>query len=101
MRETVKIANLADLYYIPVAMHNVSSPIGTMASAQAAVSIPNSLAVEYHSYQLGWWEDLVEEDNLIENGGMEVPEEPGLGLTLDFDAVEEHMVEGETLFDEA
>ncbi|NGM69797.1 mandelate racemase/muconate lactonizing enzyme family protein [Natronolimnobius sp. AArcel1] len=101
IRETVKIANLADLYYTPVAMHNVSSPIGTMASAQAAVAIPNSLAVEYHSYQLGWWEDLVEEDNLIENGRMEVPEKPGLGLTLNFDAVEEHMVEGETLFDEA
>ncbi|MFC4990278.1 MULTISPECIES: mandelate racemase/muconate lactonizing enzyme family protein [Saliphagus] len=101
MRETVKVANLADLYYIPVAMHNVSSPIGTMASAQVASAIPNSLAVEYHSYELGWWEDLVEEENLIEGGRMAVPEEPGLGLTLDLDAVSEHMVEGETLFDEA
>ncbi|WP_440767060.1 mandelate racemase/muconate lactonizing enzyme family protein [Natronorubrum sp. DTA7] len=101
MRETQKVAQLADLYYTPVAMHNVSSPIGTMASAQVAAAIPNSLAVEYHSYQLDWWEDLVEEDNLIENGRMEVPEKPGLGLTLDLDAVEEYMVEGETLFDEA
>lgn len=99
MRETQKIANLADMYYIPVAMHNVSSPIGTMASAQVATTIPNSLAVEYHSYQLGWWEDLVEEEGLIENGRMEIPERPGLGLTLDLDAVEEHMVAGETLFD--
>ncbi|SDK55520.1 mandelate racemase/muconate lactonizing enzyme family protein [Natronorubrum texcoconense] len=101
MRETQKVAQLADLYYTPVAMHNVSSPIGTMASAQVAAAIPNSLAVEYHSYQLDWWEDLVEEDNLIENGRMAVPEKPGLGLTLDLDAVEEYMVEGETLFDEA
>jgi D-xylonate dehydratase len=101
MRETQKIANLADLYYIPIAMHNVSSPIGTMASAQVATTIPNSLAVEYHSYQLGWWEDLIEEDDLIRNGRMAIPEKPGLGLTLDLDAVEEHMVEGEELFDEA
>ncbi|WP_121740878.1 mandelate racemase/muconate lactonizing enzyme family protein [Natronorubrum halophilum] len=101
MRETRKIAQLADLYYVPVAMHNVSSPIGTMASAQVAAAIPNSLAVEYHSYELGWWEDLVEEDDLIENGRMEVPEKPGLGLTLDLDAVAEHMVDGEELFDEA
>ncbi len=42
MRETRKIADLADMYYIPVAMHNVSSPIGTMASAQVAAAIPNS-----------------------------------------------------------
>ena len=101
MRETRKIADLADMYYIPVAMHNVSSPIGTMASAQVAAAIPNSLAVEFHSYQLDWWEDLVEEDDLIVDGRMEIPEEAGLGLTLDLDAVETHMVEGETLFDEA
>jgi D-xylonate dehydratase len=100
MRETRKIADLADMYYVPVAMHNVASPVGTMASAHVATAIPNSLAVEYHSYELDWWEDLVEEDDLIEGGRMEIPEAPGLGLTLDFDVVEEHMVDGETLFDE-
>jgi D-xylonate dehydratase len=101
MRETQKIANFADMYYIPIAMHNVSSPIGTMASAQVATTIPNALAVEFHSYQLGWWEDLVEEDGLIQEGRMEIPEEPGLGLTLDLDAVEEYKLEDETVFDEA
>ena len=100
MRETRKIADLADLYYVPVAMHNVSSPVATVAAAHVAAAIPNALAVEYHSYQLGWWEDLVEED-VIEDGRIEVPEAPGLGVTLDMDAVEAHMVEGETLFDPA
>jgi len=99
MRETRKIAAHADMYYIPLAMHNVASPIGTMASAQVAAAVPNALAVEFHSYQLGWWADLVEEDDPIEDGRMAVPERPGLGLTLDLDAVEDHMVEGETLFD--
>jgi D-xylonate dehydratase len=56
--------------------------------------------VEFHSYQLGWWEDLVEEDGLIENGQMEIPEAPGLGLTLDLDAVTAHVVDGDTVFDE-
>lgn len=101
MRETQKIANLADLYYVPIAMHNVASPIGTMASAQLAATIPNSMALEFHSYQLDWWGDLVEEDSLIENGRMEVPERPGLGLTLDLDVVAEKMLDGETLIDEA
>ncbi|MFC4549030.1 MULTISPECIES: mandelate racemase/muconate lactonizing enzyme family protein [Halorussus] len=100
MRETRKIADMADTYYVPVAMHNVSSPVATMASAHVGTAIPNSLAVEYHSYQLGWWGDLVEED-VIEDGYVEIPEKPGLGVTLDMDVVEEHMVEGETLFDEA
>jgi gluconate/galactonate dehydratase len=99
MRETRKIADLADTYYMPVAMHNVSSPVATMASAHVGTAIPNSLAVEYHSYQLGWWEDLVEE-SVIEEGYIQIPEEPGLGVTLDLDVVEENMVEGEELFDE-
>jgi L-alanine-DL-glutamate epimerase-like enolase superfamily enzyme len=100
MRETMKIATLADVYYVPLAMHNVSSPIGTMASAHVGAAIPNALALEYHSYELGWWEDLVEEDGLIREGRMPVREKPGLGLTLDFDAVEAHLAEGQTLFDE-
>ncbi|PSP26716.1 enolase, partial [Halobacteriales archaeon QH_2_65_14] len=53
----------------------------------------------YHSYQLDWWGDLVEA-TVIEDGYIEVPEAPGLGVTLDLDTVETHMVEGETLFDE-
>jgi len=101
MREGRKIATLADCYYVPLAMHNVASPIGTMASAQLAAAVPNVLAVEFHSYQLGWWADLVEEGGLIEDGRMAIPEEPGLGLTLDLDVVAEHLVDGETLFDEA
>ncbi len=100
MRETRKIADLADMYYVPVAMHNVASPVATVASAHVGAAIPNSLAVEYHSYELGWWADLVEED-VIEGGYIEIPEEPGLGVTLDMDVVEEHMVDGEELFDEA
>ena len=100
MRETRKIANLADLYYVPVAMHNVSSPVATTASAHVAAAIPNALALEFHSYQLGWWEDLVQED-VIEDGYLEVPEEPGLGVSLDMDAVEKHTVAGDEVFDEA
>jgi len=100
MRETRKIADMADTYYVPVAMHNVASPVATMAAAHVGTAIPNALAVEYHSYQLGWWEDLVEE-TVIEDGYIEVPEEPGLGVTLDMDVVAENMVEGESLFDAA
>jgi gluconate/galactonate dehydratase len=98
MRELRKIADFADQYYAPVAMHNVSSPVATMASAHVGAAIPNTLALEFHSYELDWWGDLVEE-TVIEDGHVTIPEEPGLGVTLDMDAVAERMVEGETLFD--
>jgi gluconate/galactonate dehydratase len=100
MRETRKIAELADQHYVPVAMHNVASPVATVAAAHVGAAVPNTLAVEFHSYELDWWDDLVAED-VIEDGHIEVPEEPGLGVTVDDDAVAEHMVDGETLFDPA
>jgi gluconate/galactonate dehydratase len=100
MREMRKIADVANQYYVPVGMHNVSSPVATMASAHVGTAIPNTLAVEYHSYELGWWGDLVEE-TVIEEGSIEIPEQPGLGVTLDMDVVADHLVEGETLFDDA
>ncbi|MEF8812231.1 MAG: mandelate racemase/muconate lactonizing enzyme family protein [Halovenus sp.] len=100
MRETRKIADLANQYYVPLALHNVSSPVGTMASAQVAAAIPNALAVEYHSYELDWWSDIVVED-VIEDGQIVIPEQPGLGVTVDRDVVADHLVDGETLFDEA
>ena len=37
--EAKKIADLADLYYIPVCTHNVAGPIATLASASCAASI--------------------------------------------------------------
>ena len=99
MRETMKIADKADTYYMPFALHNVSSPVGTLASAHTAAACPNFLALEYHARAIDWWKDLVKED-VIEDGYIRVPDDPGLGFTLDMDVVEEHMLEGETLFDE-
>ena len=98
MRESRKIAALADMYYIPVSFHNVASPVATAAGVHVGAAIPNALALEYHSYELGWWSDMIEED-LIVDGYATVPEKPGLGVTLDLDVVEHHLVDGATLFD--
>lgn len=100
MHETRKAADLADDYYIPMALHNVSSPVATMAAAHVATSVPNFLALEYHARDVPWWDDLVGE-SIIDEGYIELPERPGLGVELDLDVVEAHIIEGDTLFDEA
>lgn len=56
LSECRKIANLAELYYIPFAPHNVASPIGTLASCHVCASIPNFLIIEFHWFHR---EDLV------------------------------------------
>jgi gluconate/galactonate dehydratase len=99
MRETRKIADHADTYYMPICLHNVSSPLGTIASAHVAATCPNFLALEYHARDVPWWDDLVEE-SVIQDGDIAVPDKPGLGVTLDMDVVAEHMTDGETLFEE-
>ncbi len=102
MRETKKVGDMAKAYHIPLALHNVASPVGTMATAHVAAASSNFLAMEYHAREVGWWDDLhTESDPLIQNGRIDVPDDPGLGIDLDLDVVEANLADGEELFDEA
>ncbi|MES3160791.1 MAG: mandelate racemase/muconate lactonizing enzyme family protein [Halorubrum sp.] len=87
-----RVADLCDMYGIPVAPHNISSPVGTIAGVHLAASIPNFLALEYHARDVPWWGDLVEwvgrDGPVIEDGFVAVPDAPGLGIELDEEVVE-------------
>ena len=58
--EGKRIADMADTHYIPVAPHNVSSPLGMMAACHIVASIPNFLVLEFHGRGIPWWEGLCE-----------------------------------------
>ena len=92
--ETKKIAELAETYYMTLAPHNIGSPIATMAGVHVGAVVPNFLALEFHARDVPWWDDLlVREEPLIQDGRITVPDEPGLGIELDWDVVEEHRVD--------
>jgi galactonate dehydratase len=95
LAEFRKIATLADAYDVPVAPHNVSSPIGTVASVHACATVPNAFVLEWHAREVEWWDELHTGEQLIEDGRIAVPEEPGLGIELDPDVVAEHLAPGE------
>jgi len=81
--ESKRIADLASLYYIPMAPHCVTSPIGTMASVHLCASIANFLILEWHMIDIGWWQDIViTKEPIVRNGYIKVPENPGLGIEL-------------------
>ncbi|WP_435073546.1 mandelate racemase/muconate lactonizing enzyme family protein [Halorubrum sp. HHNYT27] len=89
--ETKKIAELADTYYLTMIPHNIGSPVATMAGVHIGATVPNFLALEFHARDVPWWDDLVASDEpLIQDGYIAVPDEPGLGIELDWDVVEEH-----------
>jgi len=99
LSESKKIADMADLYYMAVAPHNITSPIGTVAACHMCASIPNFLALEYHAIDIPWWGKLIkQEQSLISEGYIEVPEKPGIGVELDEEEVVKHLKEGEILF---
>ncbi|HUT20933.1 MAG TPA: mandelate racemase/muconate lactonizing enzyme family protein [Anaerolineae bacterium] len=82
--EGKRIAELADAFYVPVAPHNVSSPLGMMAAGHVMASVPNFLVLEHHARDIPWWEDLCSGDKpFISKGWMTVSERPGIGVELD------------------
>lgn len=94
--ETKKIADHADQYYIPLAPHNIASPVGTMAAVQACASFPNFLLLEYHANDIPWWGGLVKSGSgaLVRNGRIALPSGPGLGLELNPLEVDKHLKPG-------
>ncbi len=84
--EAKRIADIADAHYIPIAPHNVSSPLGMMAACHVLASVPNFLVLELHALNIPWWNDLCDGNKpFIENGSMTVSERPGIGVELNDD----------------
>lgn len=96
-----RIAEFADGQTIPVAPHNISSPVGTIASAHLCAAIPNFLVLEFHASDVPFWNDLVEgcAKPVIQNGFIDVPEKPGLGVKLNEEVVRRYARKGEPFFE--
>ena len=99
--ETHKIGDMAMEYGVPMAMHYAGLPIGAYASVHCAAATENFLACENHSLDVPWWQDLVEgvEKPIINKGFINVPSGPGLGITLNDEAVRAHLLPGTGLFE--
>ncbi len=92
--EMKKISDMALDYGVPMAIHMNESPIGAMAAVNAAASCENFLALEYHHHDYPWWSDLViaPKSPIIQNGYIEVPDTPGIGLLgLNDEVLAEHL----------
>lgn len=97
MGEAKKIADLADLYYLPFAAHNITSPLGLVASAHVCAAVRNlhTMELPYHADQVAWRWDLVRSPQpLVERGRFVVPQGPGLGVELDEAVVNDHLAAG-------
>jgi L-alanine-DL-glutamate epimerase-like enolase superfamily enzyme len=100
--ELRKIATVCDIEGIPLAPHNISSPLGTVAGAHVCATFPNFLSLEFHARDVPWWGDLVRRVDdpdapVIEDGYIDLPEGPGLGVELNRDLVAEYLTDDSEL----
>ncbi len=100
LSETRKIADYADLNYLPMAMHNNSCALGVIACAHVAAASPNFVGLEYHFHDAPWIGRIADRAGrpLFEDGHIILTGEPGLGLVLDEDVCGRHLAPGESLF---
>jgi L-alanine-DL-glutamate epimerase-like enolase superfamily enzyme len=98
---THKIGDMAFKYGVPMAMHFAGTPVSCMANVHCGAATRNLLALENHSLDLPWWQDLVVglDKPIINKGFIKVPETPGLGITLNDDAMKAHLKKGTGYFE--
>jgi L-alanine-DL-glutamate epimerase-like enolase superfamily enzyme len=72
-----------------------------MANVHCAAATLNFLALENHSLDVPWWSSMVLEGvntPIVNRGYIDVPERPGLGVTLNDDVLKQHLKPGTGYF---
>ncbi len=83
--EAQRIANLANLYYVPFAPHMVASYLGAMASAHVCASVPNFMILEWQIYfhKNPMFKEIMDfEGEMIVDGHILLSEKPGVGVEI-------------------
>jgi L-alanine-DL-glutamate epimerase-like enolase superfamily enzyme len=80
--ETLRIARMAERYGVDLCPHSWQNGLMTMANAQVVAAIPNTRMLELCMIQgpLQW--GILANPPVIQNGYLELPATPGLGVTL-------------------
>ncbi len=93
--ETKKIGDGIQEHGVAMAMHFAGTPVSAMANVHCAAATENFLALENHSVDVPWWDDLVNgvSKPIVRKGYIPVPNGPGLGVTLNDEVVKQHLLE--------
>ncbi len=80
--EAKRIAAIAEMYYITLAPHSSTGPIGHAASLHVGFSTPNFLIQETWRADVPWRFDVLSESLPMERGRALLPTQPGLGIEV-------------------
>jgi L-alanine-DL-glutamate epimerase-like enolase superfamily enzyme len=94
--ETKRIADMAEVFGLPMATHNTGSQLNTWATVQWAGSIRDFMVCETVTGKGDWMDQVLLLDGpYIQDGFIRLTELPGLGVELNPDVVKAHLAEGE------
>lgn len=94
------IAEYADLHGVLIAPHGIGNGlIGRAALVQVCATLPqNFIAFELPTGDPAWWFDIVEDAPVVTNGLIEVPDRPGMGITLSPERAKRHLADEDAAF---
>jgi L-alanine-DL-glutamate epimerase-like enolase superfamily enzyme len=95
--ETKRIADMADIFGLPMCNHNTGSQLNTWATCQWAGAIRDYMTCETITGVGGWMDELlIHEGPYIEGGFIRVNTNlPGLGVDINPDTAKAHLLPGE------
>jgi galactonate dehydratase len=100
MHEMRRIADFAELHYLPFAIHGNGGALATIAAAHVAAASRNFMGLEYHFIETPWIGEYVVRDvPLFVDGHVPVGNAPGLGVRLNDKVCREHLAPGERMFE--
>jgi galactonate dehydratase len=91
--EGQRIANLANLYYVPFAPHMVASYLGAMAASHVCASVPNFLILEWQIYfdTDPMFKEIVTFDGpMIKDGFIPLSNKPGIGVEINEEGMKKY-----------
>jgi galactonate dehydratase len=100
--EGQRIANYANIYYIPFAPHMVASFLGAMACAHVCASVPNFMIMEWQIYfhKNPMFEEIVTYDGpKIVDGFVPLSEKPGIGVEINEEGMRKYATPGIPFFE--
>jgi galactonate dehydratase len=91
--ETVRIAQLAEDFHVPVALHNgAATVIGMAATWQVAATLPNFYLQEYQPQMVETFSPWLERPLEVTAGHAAVPTGPGLGIEINEERLHDDVV---------
>jgi L-alanine-DL-glutamate epimerase-like enolase superfamily enzyme len=97
--ENKKIGDLAQEHGVAMAVHMAESPIACLAAVHSVAATENFLALENHSVDVPWWNEIANglPNPIVQDGFIEVPEAPGLGIeSLNDEVIAAHLAPEES-----